>query len=197
VYGVHGGGPNGRCDPHDSTDLAALSLADGSLVWHTPITVPGQCDPRFGSPAPIVRGGKVYAEDYWTANLVADATTGAALKRYQGFSCCMDRPHNGVVAGGSWMTVGWQLASIDTITDQVLWQRSVPPSSPAFVTAIGDLVLYATGSSQTTVEGINRSTGETVWSSGPFPSLVSPPIVGGNRIFVLATDGVHIFGALA
>ncbi len=211
-YAVAGGAPRWSGDPaavpsaasplsSDGTrlftvsncDLYAVTLADGSVAWHDPVRLdaPSDCNTGLFPPAaPVVVGGKVHGSEP-AGKIVADAATGAVSLRFDNFGYNLG---TSVVVGGLWVfEIDNRIVAVDTTTGELAWRSAdVFAALPRF-SATGDLVLVATGSS---LQGLSRLTGETVWDGGTVQGVGGSPAIGTNRFFVADVGGTRAYGPL-
>ncbi len=176
----------------------ALSPSTGAVLWDTEMLTSAADCANFPSTAPIVDGGRIYASE-GGSKLIADAATGAAQVRFRSSDF---GGMAGVVVGGLWIYGDFdgKIVAVDAVSGAVVWRRDIPSefSSGISFAATGDLLI---ASNSTTLLGIDRLTGETVWAGGTVSSGIGDITretlaIGGNRILVPTTTGVRAYGPL-
>jgi outer membrane protein assembly factor BamB len=138
-----------------------FSPSTGTLIWHHS----GSCS-GGGGRTPVLFGGRLYARDFVTGNLVFDAATGAVLAAFSA------GPAPALSGSTGFFLAGSTLEARDAASNAVQWSFTGDGTLSSAPIVVNGYVYI--GSTSGKLYALNAATGSNVWTNS-VGSAVKPP----------------------
>jgi outer membrane protein assembly factor BamB len=130
--------------------VSALSPADGHVLWKTPSNGSGG-----GGDVPVLYQGQVWAKDFWSKNVILDASNGKSLGQFS--ASTVPAFENGL---GFFLTTAKTLEGRE-LTGLVKWSFAGDGNLGSTPLAVGGVVYV--GSSMGNLYALDEQTGDELW----------------------------------